>query len=107
MKNQKILMALLGAAIIASVVALPKLGHADGLSIHADGVNVNIHDGDGDHHHEHHWIRHEEMDAALGASACPTAGRAGRTRSVPTRRRSLIAVSARTQSPFAILTKSP
>ena len=69
MKNQKTLMALFGAAILASVVALPKLGHADGLSIHADGVNVNINDGDRRRrdHEEHHWLRHEEMDAALGS----------------------------------------
>ena len=71
MKNQKTLMALLGAAILAGAVALPRLGHTEGLSIHADGVNVSIHDGDGDHrrrdHEEHHWLRHEEMDAALGS----------------------------------------
>jgi hypothetical protein len=70
MKNQKTLLTLLGAAILASVVALPMIGHADGISIHADGVNVNVHDGEGEHRHrdheEHHWLHHEEMDAALG-----------------------------------------
>jgi hypothetical protein len=66
MKTQKSLMVLLGAAILASAVALPKLVHADGLSIHADGVNVSVHDGDHHHRGEHHWLHHEEMDAALG-----------------------------------------
>jgi hypothetical protein len=70
MKNQKTLMTLLGLAILAAVIALPRIGHADGLDIHAGGVNVDIHDGDGHHRHdheEHHWLHHEEMDAALGA----------------------------------------
>jgi Spy/CpxP family protein refolding chaperone len=67
MKNMKTLSIALSAAILAAVVALPKLGHADGLDIHAGGVNVDIHDGDHHRHHEeHHWLRHEEMDAALG-----------------------------------------
>jgi hypothetical protein len=67
MKNQKTLVTLLGAAILAGVIALPKLGHADGIDIHAGGVNVDIHDGDRHHHDhaEHHWLHHEEMDAAL------------------------------------------
>ncbi len=69
MKTRKSLAVILGAAILASVVALPKLVHADGISIHADGVNVNVHDGDGEHHdhEEHHWLHHEEMDAAIGS----------------------------------------
>jgi hypothetical protein len=70
MKNQKTLLTLLGAAALAVAVALPKLSHADGLDIHAGGVNVDIHDGDHhDHHddHHHHWLHHEEMDKALGA----------------------------------------
>ena len=62
MKNQKTLTILLGSAVLASIVALPKLGHADGISIHL---------GDGDRHRrdheEHHWLHHEEMDAALGS----------------------------------------
>ena len=66
MKKQKALVTILGAAIVAAAVALPKLSHADGLDIHAGGVNVDIHDGDHDHHH-HHWLHHEEMDKALGA----------------------------------------
>jgi hypothetical protein len=61
MKTRKSLAVILGAAILASVVALPKLVHADGISIHI---------GDGDHHRdheEHHWLRHEEMDAAIAS----------------------------------------
>jgi len=66
--NKKTLSILLGAAILACVVALPKLGHADGISIHADGVGVNVNDGDHHHHdHDHHWLRHEEMDAAINS----------------------------------------
>jgi hypothetical protein len=66
MKNQKTLVTLLGAAILAGVVALPKLSHADGIDIHAGGVNVDVHDG---HHHDehHHWLNHEEMDKAINA----------------------------------------
>ena len=68
MKNQKTLMALLGAAIVAGAIALPKLGHADGIDIHAGGVSVDVHEGRHRRdHEEHHWIRHEEMDAALGS----------------------------------------
>ncbi|HEX4048077.1 MAG TPA: hypothetical protein VH309_09605 [Elusimicrobiota bacterium] len=73
MKNQKTLTALLlGGAILAAVFALPKAGHADGLSIHAGGVGVSVNDGDGDHdhrrHHDHHhWLHHEQMDAALAS----------------------------------------
>jgi hypothetical protein len=68
MKTSKILLPVLGAAILAAVVVLPKAVHADGLDIHAGGVNVDIHDGDGDHHHRHHhWLHHEEMDKALNA----------------------------------------
>ena len=69
MKTKKTLVLLLGAAILACVAALPKIGHADDLSIHAGGVGVNINDGDDHHrrdHDHHHWLRHEEMDAALG-----------------------------------------
>ena len=65
MKTQKALLTLLGAAILACAVALPKIGHADSIDIHAGGVGVDLHDGDHDHHH-HHWLHHEEMDAALG-----------------------------------------
>ena len=66
--NKKTLSILLGAAILACIVALPKLGHADGISIHADGVGVNVNDGDHHHHdHDHHWLRHEEMDAAINS----------------------------------------
>lgn len=71
MKNQKTLTALLGGAILAAVFALPKIGHADSLSIHAGGVGVSVNDGDDyDHHHHHdhhHWLHHEEMDAALAS----------------------------------------
>jgi hypothetical protein len=64
--NTKTLSIALGAAILACVFALPKLVHADSLSIHADGVGVSINDGDHHHHdHDHHWLRHEEMDAAI------------------------------------------
>ena len=65
MKNmKKTLSILLGAAILAGAAALPKLVRADDLRIHAGGVGVDINDG---HHrdHERHWLRHEEMDAAL------------------------------------------
>jgi hypothetical protein len=65
--NKKTLSILLGAAILACVFALPKLVHADGISIHADGVGVNINDNDGHHHDHHHWLNHEEMDKAIGA----------------------------------------
>jgi Spy/CpxP family protein refolding chaperone len=68
MKNKKALLTFVGVAALAAAVALPKIVHADGLDIHAGGVNVDIHDGDHDrHHHEHHWLHHEEMDKALGA----------------------------------------
>ena len=63
---KKTLSILLGAAILAGVAALPKIGHADSLDIHAGGVNVDIHDGHHRHDHEHHWLNHEEMDAAIG-----------------------------------------
>jgi hypothetical protein len=67
MKNQKTLVTLLGAAILAAVVALPKLSHADGIDIHAGGVNVDVHDNDHHHGDHHHWLHHEEMDKALNA----------------------------------------
>ena len=63
--NKKTLSISLAAAAIACAVALPKIVRADDLSIHAGGVGININDGH--HDHEHHHVRHEEMDAALGA----------------------------------------
>jgi hypothetical protein len=65
MKNQKILLAVLTAALVGSALVLPKLGHADGIDIHAGGVNVDIHDGEHHRREERHWLHHEEMDAAL------------------------------------------
>jgi ABC-type Zn uptake system ZnuABC Zn-binding protein ZnuA len=67
MKNQKTLVTLLGAAILAAVVALPKISHADGIDIHAGGVNVDVHDGDHHHGDHHHWLEHVEMDKAINA----------------------------------------
>jgi hypothetical protein len=66
MNTQKALTMLVGGAVLVGTVALlPKIGHADGISVHADGVGVNINDDEG-HRHGHHHLRHEEMDAALG-----------------------------------------
>jgi hypothetical protein len=69
MKTRNTLATLIGAAVLAVAVALPKIVHADGLSIHDhDGnVSVDLHAGDGhDDHHRHH-IHHEEMDLAISS----------------------------------------